>query len=862
MNSSAADGAAASGEWRFGPLHVDAARRSAKLDGRALTLGARAFDLLVLLIEQRQRVVTKRELIDAVWSDVVVEEGNLHVQMSALRRALGDGWVATVPGRGYRFTGGAEVPPARPVAPATRDAAAPIGRTDELRAFGAALAASAGLVTLVGPGGVGKTTLARHAFRQGLPGADDGSVWVELEPARDAQGLAQAVALACGLGVGAGGDPLAALADALQPLRLALVLDNAEHLAPDVARLAALVHERAAGVRLLVTSQVALHLPHEQVLNLAPLSLPSAQAGVAEAAAAGAVALFVHRVQRYDARFALGADNVSLVVALCRRLDGLALALEMAAARVPVLGLRGLDEALAYRLQLLGGGTRASPRQRTLRATLAWSYSLLDAAQQRLLTRLGVFSGSFDAEAVRHVCIDDLAPAADGLDEWSVLDALGELVERSLVASDGLERPRMRLLESVAAFAVEQWSGAGVDESALRARHARWMQALFDRARQACLLGALGVDEARARLMPDLDNARMAFDWAQVHAPGLAVRLAPGLDFALTFSDMAAATAVWLSSAPLALGAPPPDGVGEAERALWQLHAALRLAPRMPERAVGYADAALAWFEARQDPSNCYLALGARAMAGLKGGSPQGLLDAERMRQLEQHGWSARLRLFGAIVEWNRLQREGTAAEVAVCVERRRRLALDCGDTSQLLTSLSLRWELACARGDWTVALEAAREHGARSLDPRLRRHLGTAAHQECIALLLLDRHDEALRVARRGWPLAAGAALQSYWPSLLALLAARRSSWDATITLRHQARAMRAAEGRQPEETEALIDAQTDALLALARVEPERRDLLQSDGAALGDRDLLRLLDEWSQTTASGVRSASGLPR
>ena len=253
---------------------------------------------------------------------------------------------------------------------------------------------------------------------------------------------------------------------ALASRNLLLVLDNCEHLADDIAALVDLLRARAPNVRLLVTSQESLKCRDEQVYRLGALAVP-ASAQLEDAAQFGAVALFVERAHAVDSRFRLADDNVAVVVDICRRLDGIPLAIELAAARVPLLGVHGLHARLNQMFNVLTGGTRMKLRRhQTLRAALDWSHGLLSADEQTVFRRLGVFAGGFTLELAQQVVSDER------IDQWLVLDLLGHLIDKSLVIADGEAEPRYRLLETTRAFALEQLAAAGESEAMLR-RHAQ-----------------------------------------------------------------------------------------------------------------------------------------------------------------------------------------------------------------------------------------------------------------------------------------------------------------------------------------------------------------------------------------------------
>ena len=527
--------------------------RQVLVHGQVAAIGARAFDLLMALAERRERVVSKNELLELVWPGVVVEENNLQVHISALRKHLGAAVISTVPGRGYRFAAtllpaagstaavdpsdsiAASMAPATPATPdALSQAAAELlfGREHDLQTLPYLLAAHR-LVTIVGAGGIGKTALARAVAGQLQGRFTHGSVFIDLAPLAQPQALLPHMAgvlqqaLQHAIGAGAAVATREALAQALQPVQVLLVLDNCEHLVQPVAELTAALLAQAPHLHVLATSQEPLRLPAEQVYRVSTLALPAGET-LAEARAASAVRLFEDRARAADQRFVLDEGNVATVVAICRQLDGMALAIELAAARVPHLGLQGLHDRLGQRLRLLSGGSRETPpRQRTLGAALAWSHALLSAPEQAVLRRLAVMSGSFSPAGAQQVVADA------ALDEWAVLDHLGTLVDKSMVAvvtpvrvpltetvrrpaaaasheSHEPHEPRLRLLETVRHFALERLAEAG-EEAAVRERHLAHMLALAERART----GLTGPDEGAwlDRLDLDRDNLLAAHAW-------------------------------------------------------------------------------------------------------------------------------------------------------------------------------------------------------------------------------------------------------------------------------------------------------------------------------------------------------------
>ena len=526
-----------SGDLRFGRFELRAAQRQLLHDGKPAALGARAFDVLLTLVMQRGRAVTKDELLAAVWPRQVVEENNLTVHVSALRKLLGPDAIATIPGRGYQFTALLSPPAEAAPAAATRPAAAAsptlFGRDDELQRLRAALGQSVpSLITLVGTAGIGKTTLARALAEEatGTP-----AWWVALEALAAQRGmadtapLATAVAAAMGLPPAAG-PPTDRLLQHLRrqapTARLALlVLDNCEHLADAAAQLVTLLQAAAPSLRILATSQVPLRLPTEYLVRLEPLDVPVGT-GLAFAQRNGAVALFVARAEAVVPGFTLHADNADDVIDICRRLEGIPLALELAAARVPLLGTVGVRERLGERLRLLARAGQPGPtRRQALRAALDWSYDLLPPPEQRLLGRLGIFVGGFTASMAQQLASDA------GFDEWAVLDGLNALVEKSLVvaprgAGANSAEPRFSLLESVRDHA-RAHVAAGSEAQWLPRKHAELFMALAQA--HAGLIGGEHAGARRLRLESEHDNLRAALDWAAQHDPTLGLQMAAAL---------------------------------------------------------------------------------------------------------------------------------------------------------------------------------------------------------------------------------------------------------------------------------------------------------------------------------------------
>lgn len=380
--------------YRFGRFEVRPAQRNLLVDGTAASLGARAFDVLVTLIERRDRVVSGDELFDLVWPGLVVEENNVRQQVAALRKALGAQAVVTVPGRGYRFalaldTDEAAVPATSATGQDERavlnnlplNSPVLIGRESELATV-VELLSGAPLLTLAGVGGVGKTRFALEVADK-VKGAYKNGVWfVELAPVADPALVPRVVAGVLDVHEEPGRPLLDTLLDFLRHRELLIILDNCEHLLGDCAAFADGLLRTADQLRLLATSRTTLGICGEHLFTVPPLSVPlcygddvrDGDPGHGPLPASEAVELLVDRASAVQPSFTVTEENRDAVVALCTRLDGLPLAIELAATRLRSLGVEQVVERLADRFRLLTGGSRvALPRQQTLRALIDWS---------------------------------------------------------------------------------------------------------------------------------------------------------------------------------------------------------------------------------------------------------------------------------------------------------------------------------------------------------------------------------------------------------------------------------------------------------------------------------------------------------
>ena len=460
---------------RFGAFELSPASGQLLREGVNVPLRARPLALLQVFLSRPGQLLGKDELLSEAWPGVVVEENNLQVQVSVLRKLLGITAIETLPSRGYRFTMAVHPVNRREAPIALPERSTLLGRDDDMKRA-LFLLESARLLTLTGAGGVGKTSIARSLTR----GRREAR-WVDLAELSDAALLPAYVLDRLPAAAPAGDDALAALQCRLSGSPCLLVLDNAEHLIEATALMVDRLLQSTDTLQVLVTSQAPLRLPGEHVLRLLPLALPDAGASVEAASRSGAVALFMQRVQALCGHFVLDDSTLGDVIEICRRLDGLPLALELASARVPTLGLRNLAALLDERFRLLNTGHRQAPhRQQTLQALFDWSHALLDASEQRMFRRLGVLSGGRTlAELGELLRLPDDA----AIDLWHCYDSVAAMVERSLLRMDDGDPPRYTMLESARDYALTKLREAG--ERALIEHASGWYERAGDRSAES-----------------------------------------------------------------------------------------------------------------------------------------------------------------------------------------------------------------------------------------------------------------------------------------------------------------------------------------------------------------------------------------
>lgn len=894
---------------RFGPFELDAAAAQLLRDGAPVHLPPRCFDLLRHLADRPGRLVTKDELLEQVWGRTFITEAVIKTAVSELRAVLDDDareprYIETVPRRGYRFvattapaatetageapptppdpaapasTAGAGVgasgacgavtglhDPARAASPPAAAAGTPrhplpppatplIGRDDE-QAMVADLVVTQRLVCLAGPGGVGKTRIAlalAHALQDDFR---DGTLWIELAalPANcDAATLRGAIAQALGLGPAAAASD-SALARGSAPMRALVVLDNAEHVADALAPLIGTLLDAAPGLHLLVTSQEPLGLGREQVFRVGPLPVPAGPVQRVDALLAqDAARLFVERIAARLPGFAPTPQQLQPLAAICRALDGLPLALELAAACVPLLGLHGLAERLQAEpdaaLALLTRGARdALPRHRSLRDALAWSHALLSAREQRVFRRLAVFADTFEPAAAEALCSLGADGAADVLDALQGLQAKSLLVVR---AADPVHA-RLGLLAAPRAFAVAQLAASG-EEPACRLRHAQIVLARLQR--QAARWLDLPTFEWQREALPDLPDLRAAFAWA--HSQGAAQQaLLAGLaawGCSLWLAAGAPHEAVRAIDAAVATGTGDPSGTPGAtwpastRLRVAQAQAQLGVAMVLPaERAMQAAENALALAQQLGDAPAAYWAMS--YATSLVQWAPRPGFDVDdtiaRMRALEQPDWPAlrmRPRRIAQAMRhmlagrWQAC-RDAFAAEQALCLHH--------GDlrTAWLAGTNTAHARLVLGEVDEALAVAGAVVADARRAG-RLRQAWGALAMQGIAQVLAGQREAASATWRELHTLLRSEGALpwaDDYWPALLVL----ENRLDDAARLLGRADALQA---RKPVPRGALPQKLRDhAAVALeAALPPARLAGLLEDGAGDSAPDLEALL-------------------
>jgi predicted ATPase/DNA-binding winged helix-turn-helix (wHTH) protein len=530
----------------FGPFRFLPAQRMLLEGDKPLPLGSRALDILNLLLERPGEIVRKDEIIARVWPNIFVDETVVRTHIGALRKVLGDAkranrYVSNVPGRGYVFVAPvASEEQIRPSAvPADKRAAIHnlppplarmVGRDDVVSEL-AGLLPRRRFMTIVGPGGIGKTTVALAVAQKLIGSYPDGICFVDLASVISPELVTSTVATALRVRL-LSQQPVTELIASLREWRMLLVIDNCEHLLDAVAPLAEQIVARTSGVDLLATSRERLRVEGEWVQQLTSLEVPPQEQrlSAADALAFSAVALFVDRARANLNTFEMSDADAPIVADICRHLDGIPLAIELAAAHVDAFGIHGLAERLIDRLTILTKGRRtALPRHQTLRATFDWSYHLLAPVEQSALCRLAVFSGRFPLEAA--IAVGE----SPEISKSDVFDTLINLVAKSLVTADvSGEVAYYRLLELTRAYAGEKLAQTN-QAAPLARRHAAYCCAVLENAESDW--EKLAQPQWLATYAGWIGDVRAALDWS----------FAPGGDTALGIALTVASTPLWFA---------------------------------------------------------------------------------------------------------------------------------------------------------------------------------------------------------------------------------------------------------------------------------------------------------------------------
>ncbi|SMQ30402.1 Predicted ATPase [Pseudomonas helmanticensis] len=545
-------------------------------NGVQVELGSRALDVLIALIAHAGEVVTNRDLVHMVWKGVVVDESCLRVHISALRKALSDSesnvsYVVNVPGRGYSFVasfsltslddGNAGTIQSMPAGEVPPRLVRMVGRDDTVMLI-CDLVKEHRFVTISGLGGMGKTTVAiavAHHFRSQFEGM---VIFLDLSAITDSSMLPGTLAAAVGVQYQEA-EPLHTLVGLIRDMRLLVVFDSCDHVIDAVTSLAETLFGEAEHTHILVTSREPLRAEGEHIYRLGSLDCPPEQSGLtaADALTFSAVQLFVERVAQNENTFAFTDNDAPTVAHICRKLDGIALAIELGAGQVAAYGVQGIAELLKNRFSLFWEGRRnAMSRHQTLNAMINWSYELLSENEAMVLRRLSVLTGKFTLEVASQV-------VSSHADEMTVIDAIGRLVAKSLVLTEGNNRSMCyRLPYTTRAYALEKLHGAGEFDSTTE-RHAVYLVSLLERLN---VHGeALPDYERIQRYIEYLGNICATLDWtfSKTGNLGLGIRLAASSAPLFLGLSMLDECRRW-SGRALAAGVCEPNGL--PQETVWQ----------------------------------------------------------------------------------------------------------------------------------------------------------------------------------------------------------------------------------------------------------------------------------------------------
>lgn len=507
---------------RFGPFELNVAERALKKANQVIPTGGRAYDILIALLEKAGEVVPKDELIAKAWPDVTVEEGSLRVHLSALRKALGDGqfgnkYIANIQGRGYCFIAPVTCLPAdrdkrngsRGLSSLPPALGRMVGRDDVVREIRGWLQTEQRLITILGTGGIGKTTVVVSVGHAAMADFSGAAFFVDLSTVSDKEHLVGVIASAIGLDTQLA-DPKQALLNFLRPRRALIILDSCEHLIEKTAEIADYIIQNTSGICILATSREALDVPGERVHRLCPLDCPPERPGLtaSEVLAYPAARLFAERVSVRRGDFSVGDDEAPMVAEICRKLDGIALAIELAAGRAAIFGVGNTLARLGSRLDLLKFGRRtANPRHQTLRATLDWSHDHLTEIERVVLRRVAIFTGNFTLKAALEVAQET------GICQSEIMDAVGNLADKSLIVTSNNARETFyRLLDTTRSYALEKLVVSG-EHHCIAERHANFSIQLLENNR-VNIFDLKPTEGPEESLRDYLGNIRVALEWS------------------------------------------------------------------------------------------------------------------------------------------------------------------------------------------------------------------------------------------------------------------------------------------------------------------------------------------------------------
>jgi predicted ATPase/DNA-binding winged helix-turn-helix (wHTH) protein len=837
--------------YEIGPFRLDPEAGLLSHAGLPMALGTRGVAVLTALVRQSNEYVRKESILDAAWPGVVVEEHNLAVQISSIRRVLakapgGEQWIETLSRRGYRFVGPVSelqdnLPKDGAGSGSHSNLPAPltsfIGRERELVEI-KRLLRSTRLLTVVGVGGIGKTRLALQAAAEVIDAYRDGVWLVELASITDPSLVATSAAQVLGVQEKMGTSLTDSLCAHLKPRQLLLILDNCEHLLDACATLTDIVLHGAAELTIIATSRQPLHVAGEQTYRLPTLSLPDSTASSEVMWRSEAVQLFVDRARLQQPAFVLTDQNAPAVAEVCIQLDGIPLALELAAARAHSLSIDAIKSLLADRFKLLTGGDRtALPRQQTLRATLDWSYGLLAEPERVFLRRLAIFAGGFTLEAGSSVASDA------AIDKFEMIDLLSQLVARSLVVADTTAAgTRYHLLETTRAYALEKLAEAG-ETSAIERRHAQYFRNRFDHAADDWL--RVPDMDWSATYLVERDNLRVALDWAH----------GAGDDPAIEVGLASASGPIWetlslhceglqrLEAAVARVGARTPE-LDQARLWLWL---GLLWCEAAPPQAVAAFERASDLYRRLGDVSGLgytLVRLGGRLalMSRLDQAAP---VLAEAFSVLERAGVPKALALYFEGVGFLKLL-TGDLAGARMNYEKALSLYRGAGAERSVLNTLGNLADTTWALGDLDAALAGFRETVALTRMSPLTVRSAVGIYLANLAGVLTERGDldEALVAAREGLPLLKlggnawifmdHVALRAGMAGKVANAARLAAFTDSTFTAKETS--------RQPNEVRARKRLQ---VLLSDKLAPNELERLFDEGAKMSEDEACRIAVE-----------------